>query len=326
MSRKALVTGASGLVGQHVVRQLVDHGWWVRVLCRSDSATGELPLDQIERVAGDITDADAVARGCDQPFDAVFHVAASTSMWRRNNTHQTRVNVDGTHNLLMAAREAGVARFVHTSTVSVYGFPEDIIDENTPWDSSSNWINYFRSKREAETLVREAGKSGLDAVILNPANLLGPLDQRNWIQLIRRVAHQDLPGIPPGTGSFADVREVARAHRRAVDHGGSGENYLLGGVNARIADVIRSAAQILEVPVKARPVPPLLLRLLGQVHAIAGLRGVEPKLTPEKAALASQDCRVDSSKAQRALDYRITPLDQLLRDTIDWARSAGALD
>ena len=122
------------------------------------------------------------------------------------------------------------------------------------------------------------------------------------------------------------MREVARAHRRAVDHGGSGENYLLGGINTPFAELIRVAAEILEVPVKARPVPPLLLRLMGQVYAIAGLGGVEPRLTPEKAAMASRVCRCDSSKAERELDYRMTPLQSLLTDTIEWARSAGVLD
>ncbi len=326
MPSSALVTGATGFIGQHLVCQLIEQGWRVRVMRREGSDPGRLNGLDIEHRFCDITDPDSVAAACDEPFDALFHVAANTSVWRRQRAVQDQVNVGGTENALSAARAAGVKRFVHTSSIAVYGFHADPITENTPWDRGAYWINYYRTKAEAETRVRDAAAGGMDAVILNPAHVMGPWDKQNWIRLIRMTAAGKLPGIPPGSGSFADVREVARAHIVAATRGRPGENYLLGGEHANFAELIDLIAQRLRVEVRARPVPAPLLKGMGWIkQGLSAITGREPDVTPEAAAIVCADEVCDSGKAERELGYRQTPLKTLVADTIDWLKAENLL-
>ncbi len=322
----AFVTGATGFIGQHLVCQLVERGWRVRVFRREGSAPGKLEGLEVEHRFGDVTDAGAFRAACDEPFDALYHVAADTSVWRRRRDQQTRVNVGGTENALAAARAAGVQRFLHTSSIAVYGFHDQPITEDTPWDREAYWINYCRTKAEAETRVREAADDGLDAVILNPAHVMGPWDKQNWIRLIRMTAADKLPGIPPGSGSFADVREVARAHVEAATAGRRGENYLLGGEHADFATLVGLIAAELGVEVHARPVPAAVLKAMGWLkQALSMLTGREPDITPEAAAIVCADETCSSAKASAELGYRETPLKTLVADTVAWLKAEKLL-
>ncbi len=321
----AFITGATGFVGQHLAQQLTEDGWQVTVFRREGSDPGILDTLDVRHAYGDITDAESIDQAMPDQCDAVYHVAASTNMWRRNNAVQTRINVDGTANMIEAARNRGVGRFIHTSSIATYGFVHGMITESTERDTDCHWINYIRTKAIAEQLVFDAA-ADLDVVILNPAHIMGPLDQHNWVRLFRMVAENKLPGIPPGSGSFVDVREVARGHIRAYSDGVRGENYLLGGVNGSFVEVVNEVARQLGVEVRARKVPAAALKLMARLKtAVAFFSGNEPDITPESAAIVSGHERVDSSKARNVLGLSETPLDSLIADTLDWMRECGML-
>jgi dihydroflavonol-4-reductase len=328
MSLKAFVTGATGFVGSNLVRELCHQGWEVAVLARPESsleAIRELPV----RVrTGDLVDAASVLGAMPEHLDAVFHVAASTSVWSGNNAQQERINVGGTRNVIEAALERGARRMIHTSSFTTWGISNALLTENSPRTDATDWINYVRTKHISELMVRQAAQAKqLDAVILNPANILGPGDRHNWSRMIRMVQHGKLPGIPPGGGPFCDVREVAKAHVAAYHHGGRGETYLLGGEDASFLEVIRIVGEILGKPVPARTAPAWQLQAAARIKSLlAAITGKEPDITPESAMMIVHHIRCDSSRAQRELDYRFTPLRPLLRDTIDWLQKAGMMD
>lgn len=327
MSKTAFLTGASGFVGSHLARQLHDQGWEVHVLARSTSKmseTADLPLTVH---TGDITDRDSLRQAIPANTDAVFHVAASTNFWSRRNAEQTRINVDGTANMLEAAIEASAGRFLHTSSFVTWGFPDGEFNEDSERSTRGDWINYVRTKHRAEQLVLQAIEDGrVDGVVLNPGNILGPGDWHNWSQLFMILNRGKLPALPPGGGSFCDVREVAAAHISAVDKGRRGEKYLLGGHFARIAEVVRMAGELMDSPVPSTVIPAWLFRLSAQfVAPLAGLRGKQPDITPEAAAMASCDIRCDSSKAMRELDYQAVPVTDMVRDTVAWMEKKGLL-
>lgn len=325
MTTTALVTGATGFLGGHLVRQLIHRGVRVRALVRKPMAASELVVMGAEVLRGDLLEPASLKTAFDRPVDWVFHVAADTSVWRGNDARQNRNNVDGTINLLAASR-GRAARFIHTSSVAVYGMTEDLIREGSPKLAERSGINYARSKLAAELRVLEAAERGLDAVVLNPTHLLGPADRHNWSRLLQLIDRQALPGVPPGTGSFADVREVAKAHVRAAEVGRSGENYLLGGVHASFLEFVGTAAGLLGRSAPSRATPGWLLRLVARWKDLGSVRrGVEPELTPEAAALACHRMRVDSSKAERDLDLVTPSLQPMLRDSIDWLRDHGLL-
>jgi len=320
----AFVTGATGFLGQHLVLQLLDAGWSVRALKRDESDVGALADRSVDWVNGDLCDIESLGRAIDREFDAVFHVAADTSMWRGDRERQTRINVEGTRNVLRAHVASRSHRFVHTSSIAVWGTASGTLNEKTPRDASVLKVNYSRTKSMAEALVQSGVSQGMSAVILNPAHIMGPLDRHNWIRLIQQVGAGRLPGIPPGCGSFADVRQVARAHIEAVERGRSGENYLLGGEGHGFAEVVAAIAERLEVEVRAKRVPAFVLRGMARIQDLtARVSGKRPDLTPEEASFVCARQLCDSSKATEELGYRITPFDQLLDDTIVWARGEG---
>ena len=326
MTQRAFVTGATGFLGQNLARELLSQGWQVSTIARPTSDLQDLEGLDIEIARGDITDPDSLAAAIPRNVDAVFHVAASTSVWSGNNESQTRINVGGTRNMLAAASDAGAGRFIHTSTFAVWGFPDGRFDEDTPWAEGNEWINYVRTKREAERLVRDAASNGTDAVILNPGHIMGPGDRHNWSRMFRMIAQGKLPGVPPGGGSFGDVREIAKAHIRAFSVGTPGRNYLLGGTDASMLEVVQIAGELLGQKVPAKASPGWLLRAVGRVNAIvASLTGREPDLTPEGAAMITSHMQCDSSRAIEELGYGFTPIRTLLEDSCNWLREKGLL-
>lgn len=321
-----LLTGATGFVGQHLLRELRAAGVVVRALSRSDAADQALRAAGAEPVRGDLERPDALAAAVTPDLDAVFHTAADTSTWRAHAKRQETINVDGTRALARAALAQGV-RFVHTASVSSFShLAHGTLTEDTPRLGGGSWVNYERTKYLGEEAVRAAMAEGLRATILYPAHIFGPGDTRNWARLIQLVDRGELPGAPPGSGAFADVREVARAHVAAWQRDTWGRSFLLGGEHAAFLDLIARIGTRLRKPVPRRATPAFALKGYARVvEALARLRGREPTLTAEAAQFTCHHLAVDSSRAVRELDYRITPLDALLDDTIAWMREHGML-
>jgi len=327
MSLHAFVTGASGFVGMNLVHQLVEQGWEVTALVRKNSPLEDIQDLGIRLVQGDITEAASVQNAMPGGLDCVFHVAASTNMWAPKNDTQTRVNIDGTRNVLEAAISSGAKRLVHTSSFIVWGFGQGILTEECPRLENADWINYVRTKYAAELIVKEAVKGQrIDAVIVNPAHILGPGDRWNWSRVISLVNQNKLPGVPPGGGAFCDVREIARAHIQAFHDGQTGHNYLLGGEDTMFLEVVKMTGEILDKKVPGRSTPAWLLNLAARVYVgIAAFTGKEPDLTPESTAVITRHIKCDSSKAIKELKYRFTPVHELLIDTVGWMRTKGML-
>ncbi len=326
MPKTAFVTGATGFVGLNLVEELLAQGWRVIALHRAGSELTYLRQLPAARAVGDVTDAASVRRAMPQDVDAVFHVAGDTSLWSQRNAEQDRVNIDGTRNVVGAALEKRARRFVHTSSISAYGLQRGRIDERAPQLGEVSPINYQRSKYLGEEAVRAGIERGLDAVILNPAGILGRYDTRNYARLVLMVATGTLPGVPPGSLSFCHAREVARAHVAAAARGRTGENYLLGGTDASFLELVREIGAALGKPVPRRATPAWVLRALGTMGAIRGaLTGKAPVVSPEAARVATRDVSCDCAKATRELGFRSVPLKEMVRDCVEWLRAEDLL-
>jgi nucleoside-diphosphate-sugar epimerase len=183
--RTAFVTGATGFLGLNLVGELTTLGWTVLALHRAQSNLTCLKGFPVRLVEGSIEDAASLERALPEGVDVVFHVAGDVSFWAQNNARQTRTNVEGTRNVVAAALLRGVKRLVHTSTTGVYGLPTQPFDETAPHLGKHSWFHYQHTKALAEEEVRLGISRGLDAVLLNPANIIGPYDLHNWSRLIR---------------------------------------------------------------------------------------------------------------------------------------------
>jgi len=326
VGKTAFLTGASGFVGTVLAKQLAAQGWQLTAIHRPGSNLKYLEGVPIEWRAGDVTDPASLRAALPESVDAVFHLAGDTSLWSRNNARQTRINVEGTRNMVEAALIRNAKRLVHTSSISVYGLQSGVIDERAEQLGRVSPVNYQRSKFLAEEEVRKGIARGLDAVILNPAAIMGPYDTVNWVRMIRMVIAGKLPGVPPGSMSFCHVDEVARAHITAVARGRRGENYLLGGTDAALADLVRVIGEVAGVAPPTRVTPAWLLRAVGQAGEWASLAtGREPRLTPEGARMATRHLHCDCGKAERELDFRRVPLRRLVEDSHAWLKAEGLL-
>ena len=322
----AFVTGGTGFLGRNLIEQLLRESWQVVALHRSTSDTQPLNRPGVKLVAGSITDPESLRQAMPKRPDAVFHLAGSTNMWSPRNRQQTRINVDGTRNVVAAARQAKAVRLIHTSSIAAFGLHRKRITEETPSNAAGSWINYLRTKRLAELEVLAAIEHGLDAVIINPASVIGSYDRRNWGGIIRRIARGNFPAFPAGEGSYCHALQVVKAHITAFHKGRCGEHYLLGGTDARFVDVARQVGQRLHCRVSNKTMPAWLLRVMGRFSLWRSyLNRKEPALTPEKAVLSSARLVCSSDKAIRELGFRPVALEDMLTDCIQWLRQEGLL-
>lgn len=326
MPRTAFVTGATGFLGQNLVERLAGAGWSVTAFHRPRARLGIIERLGVAHAEGNLLVPRDVRAAMPEGVDAVFHVAADTSMWRGHRVRQARVNVEGTRNVLAASFGAGAKRFVHVSTVGVYDHAHGPIDESTPQVGGRSAVGYVKTKFLAELLVRTAVERGLDAVIVNPTHIVGRYDRHNWARLIVMAATGRLPGVPPGSGSFAHGQAVADALIAAAERGRRGENYLLGGPEATFLELVREAGRLAGRRVPRRASPAILLRLAGHGGQLMGwLTGREPRVTPEGVGFALAHIRVVSAKAERELGYRPTPFAAMVEDSFRWLEAEGLI-
>lgn len=327
MAARVLVTGGSGFLGQHLVRELQAAGAEVLGLSRSAASDAVLAARGVTPVRGDLAAPEGLAGAVPEGLAAVFHTAADTSQWAPDAPRQTRINVDGTAALAAAAHARGAGLFVHTSSVSSYShLVHGVLREDVPQRGRESWINYERTKHLGELAVRERMAAGLPAVILQPGHILGPGDTRNWSRMLAMIDTGRLPGAPPGAGAFADVREVAKAHVQAWGRAQAGETFLLGGAHASFLEFVQLASARLGRKAPTRPVPGALIKLVARASDLASrLTGRAPDMTPQAAVFTLHRLQVDSSKAIDRLGYRETPLAPLLDDTLAWMRAEGML-
>ncbi len=319
--RHAFVTGATGFVGRHLVGQLVPAGWKITALVRDPAAAPFLLRPEVTTVRGSITDRDSVFAALPTDVDAVFHVAGNTSLWSGGAAEQTRVNVEGTRNVVEAALARGARKLIATSSIAAYGMHDGPVTEETRSNALSTDINYYRTKWLAEEEVRKGVSGGLDATIINPSHIIGPYDRRNWSRMISLVARGKLPGVPPGSGSFCHAPEVAAAHIAAVDRGRRGENYLLGGTDATYLEMVTIIGRLTGRKTPKRAMPGFVLRAVGTINDwISLITKREPEITREGAALVSHHVIADCSKAERELGYRRVDLQAMLASCYDWMR------
>ncbi len=319
---RCLVTGATGFVGSNLVRSLLAAGHDVLATGAPGSTTrflDDLPLKVQLADLLDRTKLPALVKG----QDWVFHVAGDTSTWSQLAPRRLKVNVVAAAMLADAALNAGVGRFIHTSTLDVHGYNHDGSPlPERPGDRSFMGIgyDYADTKAAGEAAVRDRIKDGLDVVVVYPGFMIGPYDHTLQLGRIIRDAQAGRRILtPPGTSSFCDVRAVAGGMVAAAKNGRVGEGYNLTGHNRSYVDVFTRIAEI--VGAKKRPVrvPPAALGAYGAAAQFAArFTRRPPEMDPGLAKYTSALQASDWSKAERELGYVPGDIDQAIRDAAAW--------
>lgn len=321
--KPALVTGATGFLGWHVVQVLRQRGIAVRALVRRPEAARDLDA---ELVPGDLRDAESVRRavaGCGM----VFHVAADYRLWVRDAREMFRSNVDGTRNILEAASREGVERIVYTSTVGCIGFVKGGLgDETTAVKLSDMAGAYKRSKFQAEQVALEYARKGLPVVIVNPTAPVGEHDVKPTPtgQTIVDFLRGGMPAYLDTGLNIVDARETAEGHWLACEHGRPGERYILGSENLTLREIFEKLFRISGRPAPTTQIPWGVAWLAGVVSTgLAGLTGKPPRVPLAAVQMARKKMWVSHAKAERELGFRPSPAAVALGKAAEWFQSHG---
>lgn len=316
---KVAVTGASGHIGNCLIRELKKQGAGIRVLVHN--FRGDLDVMDIEIIQGNLLEPESLNNLCDG-VDVVFHLAAQIAINNRKSAEVYETNVTGTRNMLKAAIQQRVKKFIHFSSIHAFrSEPADkMLDESRTLVESKKTIYEF-TKAESEREVMKALKEGLNAVILNPTAVIGPFDDRGSLlgQALLKIYRNKLPFLVSGGYNWVDVRDVVSASIQAIESGRTGEKYILSGKFCSLTELSAMMSKIsgCKIPVL---VPVSLARLACPFfQAYASITKKEPLYTFQSLnILANSPVNISNAKARKELAYSPRPLETTLRDTFDW--------
>ncbi len=321
------ITGTSGHLASAVIPMLLNKGYRLRVLVFKQEPKSDITL--LETVMGSLSDLDSLnrlVRGC----EVVIHCAARISLNSNKDTSVYETNVNGTRNVFNAAREAGVKRFIHLSSIHAYNHTtvDGSLNEESEF-CSRNAPQYDQSKRDAQQFVLQNASDQMEVVVLNPTAVIGPFDSKPSLigKAIIDIYNRKIPMLIEGGFDFCDVRDVASAIVNAIDKGRNGQSYLLPGKWHSLADLKKI---ILDIKGDKRRVLvlPAWTGYLGLpfILLLAALRRQEPVYTKESIyTMTHGNKKISSLKAELELDYICRPLKETISDSISWFKQAGYL-
>lgn len=324
---RVFITGATGYIGANLALKLANAGHTVHALVRSPEKAVMLDHPNIKLFKGDLLDIASIHQAI-QSCEAVFHLAAYARVWAEDPATYFEINVDGTKNVMQAALDAGAHKMVYTSTAGVlgpsYGQPstEDttrIVDFFNEYESSKiiseNWALYYL-------------KQGLEIVIVYPPRVYGPgvMSESNAVsKLIEQYIGGKwklMPGDGRRTGCYAYIDDITDGHIKALERGTPGERYILGGENVDYRQLFELIRKHSGVRQKLFKVPMPLMLAFGQSQMLKNrLTGKPPLLTPSWVKKYLYDWSLSSEKAIKELGYTITPLDEGIRQTVNWLKN-----
>lgn len=317
-----LVTGATGHIGNVLVRRLLERGQKVRAFVWKGEDISSIQGLDLERVEGDVLDLDSLLRAM-EGVDTVYHLAGLISILPGPQPMVWRVNVEGTRNVLEAVQRTGVRRLVYTSSIhAIRRAPEGVvIDESLGFDPECPYGEYDRSKAVASIEVQRAAQEGLDAVIVCPTGVIGPYDYRGseMGEVIRSAAEGRPIFYVDGAYDFVDVRDVADGMIAAAEWGRSGESYILGGHRLSVRSLLETVRQITGRALLLIKLPFSLAWWVAQFTPWYYRRTrAKPRFTPYSLEVLRSNSVISHRKAERELHFRPRPVIETIGDTVRW--------
>jgi len=325
-----LVTGGTGIVGAHVLNELLDRGRSVRALHRPGSdrdvvrhilrhyhADGDARFARIDWAEGDLLDPDALAVAM-RGMERVFHCAALVSFDPRDNEALFRHNIGGTANVVNTMLAEGVTRLAHVSSTATIGTKGNgsADNENDPFDEEGPASGYALSKHGAEMEVQRGIAEGLHAVLVNPCVIIGPGPRhgRSSLTIVERM-RKGSRFYPQGSNAVVDARDVATALVRLMDEGKAGERHLLIGENITYKDLFSTIARAAGQRAPGIPIPPWTLGIAWRLERLRTLFGGRPLVTRNSARTASRPRLYDGSKARAVLGMEFRKAREAVENT-----------
>ena len=324
---RALVTGATGKIGNAVARRLSERGDDVVALVRDPAKARDLLPAGVELARGDVADPVSV-RAAAEGIDGAFNCMGLFEQWFADPGVFDRVNAEGARNVVAAARGAGAKRVVHTSTFDVFHAPTGGTVSEDEVAEYQKGTAYERSKQLAERLVLEEAASGIDVVIVNPSSVYGPgpWQGTGLDRAIRDAIRRRLPATPPGGMTLVFVDDVAAGHLAAFDRGRPGQRYILADGYAPVRELVSLAV----AEAGRGRVPPTLPVGMAKAMARAGeavsrLIRRPPLLGSGQLTFLLWQARASNERARTELGIEFTPLAEGVARTVRWMGETGRL-
>jgi farnesol dehydrogenase len=318
------VTGATGFIGVPLTLKLAESGHMVHALYRSESKARVLDHENIRLFKGDLLDESSIERAM-QGCETVFHVGAFARMWARDPRIIHDINVQGTRTVMEIAKKIRIKKIVFTSTAGIFypvrGYE---VHENCS-RTGDHFSDYDRTKSQAEELIQDHVRQGMDIVVVNPTRVYGPgvLSESNgvarWIGMCLKKNWIVIPGNGKCNGNYVYIDDVVEGHILAMEKGRAGERYLLGGINISYDGFVSVLEDVTQRKFKKLKIPLGLMRILaGMLSLVSKISRKPPLITPPFVEKLTCDCHVSADKAVKDLGYRVTGLSAGLRKTVSW--------
>jgi len=322
-----VITGATGHIGNVLVRQLLEKGEKVKVLVLPGEDLTPIKGLDVEKAEGDIRNLESLVKAF-RGADIVFHLAAVISILPGRKKLLQEVNVIGTRNVVEACVKCGVRRLVYTSSIHALFKepPPQFIDETIPFDPDNIVGEYAKSKVRATLEVLKGLEKGLDVVVACPTGVMGPYDYRisEAGKTIIDVAKGKCPIYIDGNQDFADVRDSAKGIILCGEKGRKGEVYLLSGETISVTDLLLTASKISGAKMPKIKIPIPLAKILSIFTSIYyKLTKTTPRLTPYSIYVLTYPAFASDKKARQELGYSPRPIRESIADAIKWYRENG---
>jgi len=316
-----LVTGATGHIGNVLVRKLLERGEKVRVLILPGESRAPLAGLKVEAMEGDVLDTSSLFKAF-QGVRGVFHLAGIISIMPGENPIVRKVNVEGTRNVMQIAKQMRVKKLVYTSSIhAIQRVGAGMIDESLPYDLNNPYGEYDRSKAEATLEVQQAAQAGLEAVIVCPTGVIGPYDFRGSMMgsVIYDAAFAKPTLYVDGAYNFVDVRDVVNGMITAFDKGKRGESYILSGQKISVRYLLETVREITGKHFFQMKVPFDLAEFAARFTPWYYRRSkATPRFTLYSLEVLQSNCNISHEKATRELGYHPRTVYETIADTVKW--------
>ena len=326
---KVLVTGADGLLGTHIVRELLRRDYNVRAFLQPDREVNTLENLPVEKVFGDLLNPEDVNRAADS-CDYIIHTAANTSIWPARSEIVRKVNIEGTLNIIHTSLQNKVKRLIYIGTANSFGFgtKENPGDETKPFKTKKYGLDYIDSKYEAQQIVlNNVKEKGLNAIILNPTFMIGPYDSKPGSgALILGLYNGKVPGYTRGGRNFLHVKDAAFAICNALNKGEIGECYILGNKNLTYNEFNNLVGKQLNIKYPKLFIPKPFILLFGLISQFISLiTGKAPNLSYPMARISVDTHFFNPEKARRVLGLAQTPISEAITEAFEWLKTNNYL-
>jgi dihydroflavonol-4-reductase len=326
---KILVTGADGLLGSNLVRELLKRGHTVRAFVQPGRQQKTLEGLAIEKHSGSLisySDVEKASENC----QAIIHCAASTSVWPVRSEITNMVNIDGTKNIIEAVKKNKLERLVYIGTANSFGFgsKQQPGVEGNPYKSATYGLDYMDSKYKAQQLIlKEVKENSLPAVIVNPTFMFGPYDSAPSSGAMIVALHKGkVPGFTTGGRNYVCAKDAAVAIANALTKGRIGECYILGNQNLSYKEAFGKIAGTIGVKPPSIPIPSAFAKLYGRIGSLIGtLSGKAPAISYPLSRIACDEHYYSPAKAVKELELPQTPVEVGIKECFDWLNENGYL-